>query len=73
MVKLLLIDLAMTASGGCYWGDVCTTSEFVKGFAAMIGLAGLFLSLPLVPVLGGGVVGQGLGWATWRLIKQLRS
>lgn len=73
MIKLLFIDLAMTAFGGCYWGDACTTSNFVKGLAAMIGMVGLFLSFLLVPVLGGGLVGQGLGWAIWRLSKQMRS
>lgn len=69
MVKVLLIDLAMTAFGACYWGDVCTSSDFVKGLAAVVGLAGLFLSFLLVPVLGGGLLGQGLGWAIWRLTK----
>jgi hypothetical protein len=73
MVKLLIIDLAMTAFGGCYWGDVCTTSNFVKGLAAMIGLVGLFVSFLLVPLLGGGLVGQGFGWAIWRLTKRLRA
>ncbi len=73
MIKVLLIDVAMTAFGGCSWGDVCTTSDSVKGLAAMIGLAGLFLSFLLVPVLGGGLLGQGLGWAIWRLTKQFRS
>lgn len=70
---MMLIDAAMTAFGGCSWGDVCTTSDSVKGLAAMIGLAGLFLSFLLVPVLGGGLLGQGLGWAIWRLTKQFRS
>ncbi|CDN51740.1 hypothetical protein [Neorhizobium galegae] len=73
MVKLLLIDLAMMAFGGCYWGDVCTSSDFVKGLAAMVGLTGLFISFLLVPVLGGGLAGQGLGWAVWRMANRSRT
>ncbi|WP_141103925.1 hypothetical protein [Rhizobium sp. R634] len=73
MIKILAITLAMTALGLCYWGDSCTTSDSLKGLFALIGLVGLFLSFFVVPVIGGGLVGQALAWLTWRTFKRLNA
>ncbi|AHF87724.1 hypothetical protein RLEG3_05550 (plasmid) [Rhizobium leguminosarum bv. trifolii WSM1689] len=73
MIKVLTITLAMTAVGGCYWGASCTTNDSVRGLFAIIGLVGLLLSFLVVPVIGGGLVGQALAWAIWRTIPRLNS
>jgi hypothetical protein len=67
MAKVLLATVGTAALTGCAFGDTCTKNEDLKALALFVGIPAFMLSAIVVPLLGGGLIGQALGWVLWRI------